>query len=154
MLLAGQMVNQFTGSAISGLTVQYAGQVGDDELVGYVHDLGLADEQLCSSSRCRVPVCIRRVTFARSGDNHWRVVPSSFSMPAFNDVARDEYGSSTIRWTVAPTVYVDSRPEGFYECRARHVDFSGQGPGSGVRIEVDRRRDFTRFRYRDVEPSQ
>ena len=55
----------------------------------------------------------RRVTFARTGDARWRVVPASFDMSAFNDVARDEYGSGTVRWIAPPTVYVDTRPEGF-----------------------------------------
>ena len=41
------------------------------------------------------------------------LMPSGFSMTAFNDVARDEYGSGTVRWVAAPTVYVDTRPEGF-----------------------------------------
>jgi hypothetical protein len=54
----------------------------------------------------------RRGTFARTGDNQWGVVPSSFNMNGFNDVAR-EVSAGTIRWTTAPQIYIDARPEGF-----------------------------------------
>jgi hypothetical protein len=42
-------------------------------------------------------------------------VPGNFNMSAFNDVARDEWGSRTIRWVSRPTIYVDTRPEGFQD---------------------------------------
>jgi hypothetical protein len=53
-----------------------------------------------------------RTTFARSGDTQWRIVPTSFAMSAFDDLAR-EYEPRTIRWMSSPSVYVDTRPEGF-----------------------------------------
>ncbi|HET9332186.1 MAG TPA: hypothetical protein VFQ21_01240, partial [Gemmatimonadota bacterium] len=53
-----------------------------------------------------------RATFARSDGTEWRIVPGTFDMGAFDDLARD-YEPRTIRWMSAPSVYVDTRPEDF-----------------------------------------
>lgn len=112
VLLAGQLINQFSGSALSGITVQYAGKSATTNSAGLFTISGSPTSTLQQLTLSGSGVH-RRVTYARTGDNKWRVVPSSFDMAAFNDVARDEYGSGTVRWTTRPTVYVDTRPEGF-----------------------------------------
>ena len=112
VLLAGRLVDQFDGHALSGLTVQYAGKSATTDGSGRFTIPGSPSSSLTTLTLSGSGVH-KRVTFAETGDSQWQVVPSSFSMTAFNDVARDEYGSGTVRWVAAPTVYVDTRPEGF-----------------------------------------
>jgi hypothetical protein len=111
-LLAGQLVNQFTGSAMAGITVQFEGKSAVTNSSGMFTLTGTAVSSLQQLTLLGSGI-YKRVTFAKTGDSKWGVVPASFGMSAFNDVARDEFGSSTIRWVARPTVYVDSRPEGF-----------------------------------------
>jgi hypothetical protein len=57
---------------------------------------------------------VTRNTFASTNadlSNPLTLIPSSFDMPAYDDVAREAAGGETIRWMSAFTVYVDSRPE-------------------------------------------
>lgn len=110
--LAGQLVDQFDGHALTGLTVQYDGKSTKTDGSGRFTIAGSPTSALQQLTLSGTGVH-RRVTFARTGDSQWRVAPSSFSMTAFNDVARDEFGPGTVRWIAPPTVYVDSRPEGF-----------------------------------------
>ncbi|HYO46086.1 MAG TPA: hypothetical protein VEY33_05300 [Gemmatimonadota bacterium] len=110
--LAGQLVDQFDGHALSGLTVQYDGKSAKTDGSGRFTITGSPNSVLQQLTLSGTGVH-RRVTFARTGDIQWRVAPSTFDMSAFNDVARDEYGSGTVRWVAPPTIYVDSRPEGF-----------------------------------------
>lgn len=110
--LAGQLVHQFSGQGLAGLTVQYDGVTTTTDGSGRFSILGDATSSLQQLTISGSGV-YKRQTFARTGDNLWRVVPSGFSMTAYNDVARDEFGPGTVRWVAAPTVYIDSRPEGF-----------------------------------------
>jgi hypothetical protein len=112
VLLAGQLVNQFNGSALAGLTVQYGGKSATTNASGMFTIAGSPTSILQQLTLTGTGVH-RRVTFARTVDTRWQVVPSGFSMAAYNDVARDELGTGTVRWVARPTVYVDSRPEGF-----------------------------------------
>jgi hypothetical protein len=112
VLLAGQLIHQFSGSALAGLTVQYGGKSAITNSSGMFTISGSPVSSLQQLTVTGSGV-YKRVTFARSGDSTWRVVPAAFDMTAYNDIARDEYGSGTVRWVAAPTVYVDSRPEGF-----------------------------------------
>jgi hypothetical protein len=112
VLLAGQLIDQFDSHALAGLTVQYDGKSTQTNGSGWFTLAGSPTSSLETLTLSGSGV-YRRITFARSGDNRWRVIPTSFNMTAFNDVARDEYGSGTVRWIAPPTVYVDSRPEGF-----------------------------------------
>ncbi|MGH7566253.1 MAG: BACON domain-containing protein [Gemmatimonadota bacterium] len=112
VLLAGQLVDQFDGHALAGLTVQYDGQSTKTNSSGMFTIAGSPTSSLEQLTLSGTGV-YSRVTFARTGDSQWHVVPSSFSMTAFDDVARDEFGSATVRWVAPPTVYVDSQPEGF-----------------------------------------
>ncbi|HJU86265.1 MAG TPA: hypothetical protein VJ788_02725 [Gemmatimonadota bacterium] len=109
--LAGRVVDQFGGNGVAGVTVRFAGQTvttdgsgafsvpGDPS--GSLRDLALSGPHVHS-----------RVTFARGQDTQWRIVPESFDMASFNDVAR-EYEPRTIRWMQSPSIYIDTRPEGF-----------------------------------------
>ena len=109
--LAGRVVDQFGGHGVSGVTVRFGGQTvttdgagafsvpGDPS--GSLRELALSGGNVYS-----------RVTFARGSDTQWRIVPESFDMGAFDDLAR-EYEPRTIRWASAPNIYIDSRPEGF-----------------------------------------
>ncbi|HET6360621.1 MAG TPA: hypothetical protein VFH11_01030 [Gemmatimonadota bacterium] len=112
VLLAGQLVNQFTGAALQGITVQYGGKTATTNSSGMFTISGSPVSTLQQLTLSGSGV-YKRVTFARTGDSKWGVIPSSFNITAFNDVARDEWGSSTVRWVTRPTIYVDSRPEGF-----------------------------------------
>lgn len=112
VLLAGQLVDQFDGHALTGLTVEYDGLSAKTDGSGRFTIAGSPTSTLEQLTLSGTGI-YRRITFARTGDSQWRAVPSSFNMTAFNDVARDEFGSGTVRWVAAPTVYVDSRPEGF-----------------------------------------
>jgi hypothetical protein len=105
-------VDQFDGHALAGLTVQFNGVSVTSNSSGQFTIPGspISSLQQLTISGNGVH---RRITYAKTGDSSWGVVPSSFSMSAFNDVARDEFGPSTVRWVEPPTVYVDSRPEGF-----------------------------------------
>jgi len=111
VLLAGQLINQFSGSALSGITVQYAGKSATTNSAGLFTISGSPTSTLQQLTLSGSGVH-RRVTYARTGDNKWRVVPSSFDMAAFNDLAR-EYEPRTIRWMQSPSIYIDTRAEGF-----------------------------------------
>jgi hypothetical protein len=109
--LAGRVVDQFGGHGVAGVTVRFAGQTvttdgsgafsvpGDPS--GSLRDLELSGPNVYS-----------RATFARGQDSQWRIVPESFDMAAFNDLAR-EYEPRTIRWMQSPSIYIDTRAEGF-----------------------------------------
>lgn len=114
VLLAGQLVDQFGGQGMAGLTVQFKGATAVTDATG---SFVIAGSPTTSSSQLTLSGSgvYRRVTNARTGDASWRVVPASFNMAAFDDVARDEFGPATVRWTSPPTVYVDTRPEGFQD---------------------------------------
>jgi hypothetical protein len=109
--LAGHVVDQFDGHGVAGLTIQFAGgTVTTDASGGFtvpgdpsgsLRDLGLSG-----------PSVHPRATFARSDDTQWRIVPATFDIGAFDDLAR-EYEPRTIRWMASPSVYVDTRPDAF-----------------------------------------
>ena len=110
--LAGRLVDQFSGQGLAGLTVQYNGSTVTTDGTGRFSILGSAVSTL-KQLTLSGPGAYQRQTYARTGDTEWRVVPSAFNMTAYNDVARDEFGPGTVRWVAAPTVYIDTRPEGF-----------------------------------------
>jgi hypothetical protein len=112
VLLSGQLVHQFNGSALAGITVMYGGKTATTNTSGMFTISGSPTSTLQQLTLSGSGV-YKRITFARTGDTKWRVVPSGFNMSAFNDVARQDLGTSTVRWVSRPTVYVDSRPEGF-----------------------------------------
>jgi hypothetical protein len=112
VLLAGRLVDQFGGYPLAGLRVQYAGQTTSSDAQGAFTIPGDPTTTLGALTVSGTGY-YRRDTFAKTGDSQWAVVPTSFNMVAFDDLARDEHERHTIRWMQAPTVYVDTRPEGF-----------------------------------------
>lgn len=141
VLLSGQLVNQFTGAAMPGVNVQFGGKSATTNSSGMFTISGSATNTLQQLTLTGSGI-YKRVTFARTGDTKWGVVPSGFGMSAFNDIARDEFGSTTIRWVTPPTVYVDSRPEGFSssalstwisEVKVQAADFVSKWSGTVVR---------------------
>ena len=109
--LAGRIVDQFSGAGVSGLTVSFAGETtitdgsGDFEVPGEpsssLRDLTIQGGAIHT-----------RNTFARGSDDRWEVIPSSFAIQPFNDVAR-EYEPRTIRWTQNPKIYIDTTAHNF-----------------------------------------
>ncbi len=109
--LAGRVVDQFSGAGVSGLTVTFAGETtttggsGDFEIPGdpssSLQDLTIQGGSIHT-----------RLTFARATDDRWEVIPSSFAIQPFDDVAR-EFEPRTIRWTANPEVYIDTRAHSF-----------------------------------------
>lgn len=107
--LAGRIVGQFSGSGVGGLTVRF-----DNQTVVTDADGGFSIQGAPSSSPRALTLSsgatYTRETFARTvTDGAWKVIPKSFDMAAFDDVARD-YEPRTIRWTGDPKVYFDVTP--------------------------------------------
>jgi hypothetical protein len=109
--LAGQVVDQFGTGGKGGLTVEFAGETVTTDGSGRFSVPGSSSSTLRALTLSGSGV-YRRGTFARTGDDLWRVLPSSFNMNAFNDLARERF-AGTIRWATAPQIYIDARPEGF-----------------------------------------
>ncbi|CAN5879564.1 hypothetical protein BH20GEM1_BH20GEM1_09070 [soil metagenome] len=109
--LAGRLVDQFGGHPLAGLQVRYAGVTATTDPQGAFRIPG---NPTTSPSALEVSGSgyYRRQTYAKTGDSEWGMVPTAFNMSAFDDLAR-EYDRHTVRWVGVPTVYVDTRPEGF-----------------------------------------
>lgn len=109
--LAGRIVDQFSGAGVSGLTVTFDGETattdgnGDFEVPGDPSS-SLRDLKIQGGS------IHTRQTFARSSDDRWEVIPTSFGIQPFNDLAR-EYEPRTIRWTQNPKIYIDTTAHNF-----------------------------------------
>jgi hypothetical protein len=112
VLLAGTLVDQFSGQPMAGVSVRYAGRNATTNASGFFSIAGTPTSTWGDLTLSGGGIYTRR-TYARSGDTRWQAVPSAFDMGAFNDVARDEWAPYTVRWVARPTVYVDTRPEGF-----------------------------------------
>lgn len=112
VLLSGRLIDQFGGQGMGGLTVQFKGSTAITDATGSFTIPG-SPTSTPSQLTLSGPGVYRRITYAKTGDALWRVVPASFDMTAFSDVAREEWGTSTVRWMAPPTVYVDTRPEAF-----------------------------------------
>jgi len=109
--LAGTIVGQFNGSGVAGVSVTFAGETVTTDASGSFVIPGDESSTLRDLSVSGSAI-VDRETFARNGTGTWLAIPSSFSMTAFNDMAR-EFEPRTIRWTSNPRVYVDTRPRGF-----------------------------------------
>ena len=110
--LSGRLVDLFGGQPLAGLQVRYAGVTATTDGQGGFKIPGSPTTSL-SALEVSGAGYYRRQTYAKTGDSQWSVVPTTFDMASFDDVARDEHARHTIRWVVQPTVYVDTRPEGF-----------------------------------------
>ena len=109
--LAGRIVDQFGGHGVAGVTVRFAGQTVTTDGSGAFSVPGDPSGSL-KGLELSGPNVYSRATFARGQDTQWRIVPESFDMAAFDDMAR-EYEPRTIRWVSSPSIYIDTRPEGF-----------------------------------------
>ena len=112
VVLAGKVVDQFGGQPVPGLKVTYAGVTATTDAAGAFSIPGSPTTSL-SELAVTGAGYYRRQTYAKTGDSVWRVVPTTFNMTAFDDVARDEHASYTLRWLAPPTIYVDTDPQGF-----------------------------------------
>jgi hypothetical protein len=117
--LAGQVVDQFTGAGIGGLTVRFNGTAATTDASGRFSVPGAPSGSLENLSITGSSVYTRN-TFARSTDSQWLAIRSSFDMTAYNDVAR-EYAPWTIRWIRRPNVYIDTS----------HI-----GPDPGIQLQT------------------
>ncbi|HUP01560.1 MAG TPA: hypothetical protein VM737_08585 [Gemmatimonadota bacterium] len=109
--LEGRVVHQFTGSGVAGLQVEFAGATAVTDATGQFTVFGEASNELRQLDLSGGGVHPRR-TYARSSHTSWEVIPSSFDMSAFSDVAR-EYEPRTIRWMQDPQVYIDATAYNF-----------------------------------------
>lgn len=109
--LAGRVIEQFGSHGVSGLTVRFAGSTATTDATGAFTVPGSSSGSLRDLVISGSGV-YARTTFARSSDTVWRILPASFNMGAFDDMAR-EYEPRTIRWVRAPNVYIDVLPDGF-----------------------------------------
>lgn len=106
--LEGQILGQFTRSGVAGATVRFDGQTIQADGDGRFRLEGTASNDLRSLGLSGNGL-FDRGTFARTGDSRWLVIPRSFDMAAFDDMAR-EYEPRTIRWVEDPDVYFDVTP--------------------------------------------
>lgn len=108
MSLQGRVVDHETGAALAGVRVT-AGAVGTWTDV---------EGRFVLAAAPGVPLTFSgagyydRLTTADGTSGIWSLVPRSFDMIAFNDVARD-HSAGTLRWVSAPDVYVDLRAHSF-----------------------------------------
>lgn len=108
--LSGRIVDQFTGSGLSGLTVRYDNATATTDATGRFSVTGNPTTSLRNLTISGSAVHTRS-TLSRTTDGNWQAIPATFDMDAFNDVAR-EYEPRTIRWTRNPNVYIDTRHVG------------------------------------------
>ena len=109
--LAGRIVDQFSGSGVTGLTVSFAGETTTTDGNG---DFAIPGDPSSSLRDLTIQggSIHTRSTFARGSDDRWEVIPSSFAIQPFNDVAR-EYEPRTIRWVQNPKIYIDTTAHNF-----------------------------------------
>lgn len=112
--LSGRVIDQFTRTALSGLTVSFLGQTATTGSDGRFEIPGSSDGSL-REIEIEGSGIYRRTTFSRGGDGSWRVIPRTFDMAGYNDMAR-EYEIRTIRWVDDPRIYFDlTPPDGYPE---------------------------------------
>lgn len=117
LALSGQVVNQFSGSGFAALSVRYGSVTTSTDGGGRFTVAGSPTTAQRSLTISGAGIHTR-TTFSRSTEGRWSVIPATFDMSAFDDVARD-YEPRTIRWLKNPNIYIDTR----------HV-----GPGQGPQL--------------------
>lgn len=108
--IRGSVVDQVTGAPIAGVRVSGAGAsamtTADGRFV--LQSAGVTHLSFA------VPGYYDRVAALAGSAGWYELVPKTFDMAAFNDVARD-HSAGTLRWLSAPAVYVDVRAHSFAE---------------------------------------
>lgn len=109
--LEGNVLDQFSGAGVAGLTVSFGGETATTDSSGHFVIAGTPTSTLQGLDISGSSIYTRE-TFARSSDTSWEVIPSSFNMTSFNDIAR-EYEPRTIRWVQDVSVYIDTTAHNF-----------------------------------------
>jgi hypothetical protein len=104
----GEVVDQHTGAPLPGVHVTGGDVSAWTDAAGRFQLVASAGIELTLSSSGYY----ERVTALEGGFGRFSLVPRSFDMTAFNDVARDN-SSGTLRWFTSPAVYVDLRAHSF-----------------------------------------
>jgi len=104
----GQVFDHMSGAPLAGVRVVAGGRSSTTDQAGrFAISAGEGSELVLLGAGY-----YDRVTAVEGLSANLSVVPRTFDMAAFNDVARD-YAAGTVRWVSSPDVYVDIRPHGF-----------------------------------------
>lgn len=106
--LQGRVIDHATGAALAGVRVTSGGAGTWTDAAGRFALAAAPGAALTFSGAGYYD----RLTVADAADGTWSLVPRSFDMVAFNDVARD-HSAGTLRWVTDPDVYVDVRGHSF-----------------------------------------
>lgn len=104
----GQVVDQQTGAPLAGIHVNGGGASAWTDAGGRFALAAPQGAELSLSGTGHY----ERVTALDGASGSFSLVPRSFDMAAFNDVARD-HSPGTLRWLSSPAVYVDVRAHAF-----------------------------------------
>ena len=106
--IGGRAVDQVSGAPIAGVRVSAAGVSTTTDADGrfLLQAAGGSHVTLSGSGY------YDRVASLTGSAGRFELVPRTFDMAAFNDVARD-HSAGTLRWLSSPAVYVDVRPHSF-----------------------------------------
>ena len=102
--IRGSVVDQVTGAPIAGVRVSTAGASAWTEADGRFVLLSTSGTHVTLSGAGYYD----RVASLAGSAGRYELVPRTFDMGAFNDVARD-HSAGTLRWLSSPAVYVDVR---------------------------------------------
>ncbi len=104
----GQVTDQYSREALGGIRIVASGASTATDMDGRFRIAAARGAAITLSG----PGYYERVTTLEGLDGRFSLVPRSFDMAAFNDVARD-HSAGTLRWLSAPAVYVDVRGHSF-----------------------------------------
>lgn len=104
----GLVVDQQTSAPLAGIHVSAGGVSAATDGAGRFHLAAPRGTVLTLSG----VGYFERVTALQGVSGRFSLVPRSFDMTAFNDVARD-HSPGTLRWLSSPAVYVDVRAHSF-----------------------------------------
>ncbi len=106
--IRGRVVDQVSGAPLAGIRVSAAGAfTATDAGGGFLLRAAGATHVILSGSGY-----YDRVASLAGAAGEFALVPRTFDMAAFNDVARD-HAAGTLRWLARPAIYVDVRPHAF-----------------------------------------
>lgn len=104
----GQVLDQQTGAALAGIRVSAGGETAWSDAGGRFA-IVLSDGAALTFAGAGY---YDRVAHVEGASGSFSIVPRTFDMSAFNDLARD-YSAGTVRWLSSPAVYVDVRAHAF-----------------------------------------